>query len=374
MTNTSICQNLVKNPSFENYLQLSPTLGNINDCQFWTNPLATNPDFYHQDSPYFYTHAPVNIAGIQHPRTGKGYAGLIAYQKGDSWCEYLQGQLVQALEVNKVYEISFWVSPGELSSFFTDQLGVYFSSDSIFEPEEFAYTPTSRIQSKSTPKDYFYDQLDRWTRFTASYTARGGERFLIIGNLGGCDPKYAARENPITVGMNIENMAYLYLDDVRLIPHDFDTLASDSLNRGNSNEMPLDQEVVLANSDDVFLGETAEIMNERQLVRKYGLGVETQIMVLNYFIHFLKINPEFTFEIGVHIDDEYDEEWNLEVTQARAESIVTYLFRQGIPRERMTAKGYGSSVPMKSNDTFEGQEANRRISFKITARIPAKTE
>lgn len=365
----SFCQNLVKNPSFESYKILSPVLGNINDCLHWSNPMATNPDYYHQDSPYFYTGAPVNIAGLQQPRSGKAYVGLIAYQKGDTWCEYIQGELTAPLTANKYYEISFWVSPGELSSYFTDQLGVYFSKDSVYNPEGFYFQPDSRLQVKSTPKDYFYDQLDRWTRFTASYRAQGGERFLLIGNLDGCNPKYEVRPNPRTDQLQIENMAYLYLDDVRLIAHDFDSLAGDSLNTELGEELRLNKEVVLASSDEVFLGESADIMNERQLVRKYGLGVETQIIVLDYLVHFLKINPHFTFEIGVHIDDEYDEDWNLELTTSRAESIADYLFRQGIPRDRMTTKGYGSSVALQPNKTVEGQEANRRISFKITGML-----
>jgi chemotaxis protein MotB len=53
---------------------------------------------------------------------------------------------------------------------------------------------------------------------------------------------------------------------------------------------------------------------------------------------------------------------NWELSTARATAVVRYLLESaGIPRDRMIAAGYGENHPIKSNDTPEGRQANRRI-------------
>ncbi|NNC93928.1 MAG: OmpA family protein, partial [Chitinophagales bacterium] len=54
-------------------------------------------------------------------------------------------------------------------------------------------------------------------------------------------------------------------------------------------------------------------------------------------------------------------------SQYRARSVVQYLLGKGVKSERLTAKGYGETVPVASNDTEEGRQFNRRVEFKILA-------
>ena len=42
-----------------------------------------------------------------------------------------------------------------------------------------------------------------------------------------------------------------------------------------------------------------------------------------------------------------------------------WLVGRGIPSKKLTAKGYGSKVPIAPNDTDEGRQANRRVQFVI---------
>jgi OOP family OmpA-OmpF porin len=52
----------------------------------------------------------------------------------------------------------------------------------------------------------------------------------------------------------------------------------------------------------------------------------------------------------------------------RAQSVVDYLVEKGIGKQRLTAKGYGESVPVASNDTDEGRQQNRRTEFKVLSK------
>lgn len=89
----------------------------------------------------------------------------------------------------------------------------------------------------------------------------------------------------------------------------------------------------------------------------------------------LKEAPEFIIEIGAHTDSIGEAKYNMELSQARATSVVNYLVSKGIPAMRLKAKGYGSTKPVASNfmpdgsDNPEGREKNRRTEFRIVGSV-----
>jgi OOP family OmpA-OmpF porin len=64
-----------------------------------------------------------------------------------------------------------------------------------------------------------------------------------------------------------------------------------------------------------------------------------------------------------HTDSQGDPNKNFLLSQARAESVVSYLLSRGIDAGRLTPIGYGSDVPIAPNDTAAGREANRRVTL-----------
>lgn len=81
---------------------------------------------------------------------------------------------------------------------------------------------------------------------------------------------------------------------------------------------------------------------------------------------------DYRLEIGGHTDSQGGEDTNLALSQARAERIMQLLQRTGIDTINMTARGYGETEPIDSNDTPEGREANRRIEFRLLADAPVQ--
>jgi len=57
--------------------------------------------------------------------------------------------------------------------------------------------------------------------------------------------------------------------------------------------------------------------------------------------------------------------YNQRLSQRRAQSVVNYLVRKGISKNRLIAKGYGEENPIATNDTEEGRQLNRRTEFKV---------
>ncbi len=71
-------------------------------------------------------------------------------------------------------------------------------------------------------------------------------------------------------------------------------------------------------------------------------------------------------EIGGYTDNIGNDSYNKSLSQKRAQAVVDYLVKQGIPKSRLTAVGYGEEQPIASNDDEEeGRELNRRTEFKI---------
>jgi outer membrane protein OmpA-like peptidoglycan-associated protein len=86
--------------------------------------------------------------------------------------------------------------------------------------------------------------------------------------------------------------------------------------------------------------------------------------LLNRAATALKSAPSGTpIEIGGHTDNTGNAAANLQLSQQRAEAVRAYLIQQGVDAGTLTARGYGDTRPVASNDTDEGRFRNRRIEF-----------
>jgi outer membrane protein OmpA-like peptidoglycan-associated protein len=82
----------------------------------------------------------------------------------------------------------------------------------------------------------------------------------------------------------------------------------------------------------------------------------------------LENHPELRLvEVQGHTDDQGAEDYNLELSQRRAEAVRQYLVEQGIEADRLVARGYGESQPLQPGTTEDAREVNRRVVFKILA-------
>lgn len=88
--------------------------------------------------------------------------------------------------------------------------------------------------------------------------------------------------------------------------------------------------------------------------------------VLRQVVGVLQSHPELKLiEIQGHTDDKGDALYNLDLSQRRVETVMAWLVSQGVSPDRLVAKGYGESSPIKTNSTEAGRAANRRVQFMI---------
>ena len=88
--------------------------------------------------------------------------------------------------------------------------------------------------------------------------------------------------------------------------------------------------------------------------------------ILNEVVKVFKENPTYIVEVQGHTDNVGKAEINLNLSEKRAQAVRDYLVKSGIEGKRLTAHGYGSTVPIADNSTSAGRAKNRRVEFKIT--------
>jgi OOP family OmpA-OmpF porin len=80
----------------------------------------------------------------------------------------------------------------------------------------------------------------------------------------------------------------------------------------------------------------------------------------------MKDNPDIQVELQGHTDSLGSDAFNQKLSEKRAYAVMNWLVQfGGIDAKRITAKGYGESKPITSNDTDEGRQLNRRTDFVI---------
>lgn len=88
--------------------------------------------------------------------------------------------------------------------------------------------------------------------------------------------------------------------------------------------------------------------------------------VLAKVIDIMNRYPGYQLAIGGHTDSVGSAESNLALSERRAQSVLNYLAENGVPARRMTAKGYGETLPIADNLNKAGREQNRRVSLDLT--------
>lgn len=109
-------------------------------------------------------------------------------------------------------------------------------------------------------------------------------------------------------------------------------------------------------------------MNLPNIEFAYGKAdlLPTSFPILDKVGALLQRFPNARFVIEGHTDNQGGFEFNMRLSQRRAESVYAYLKKQfGIPENRVELKGYGPTRPVAPNDVEENRRKNRRVEIQI---------
>lgn len=212
----SYCQNLVPNPGFEFYIGCPSLFYSIDSIQTWFNPApwslgGGSPDYYNACDVNNGMGVPNNFQGFQSAHQGNAYCGLClnVLAPNSYWREYIEVQLLSPLSPNTCYEFSLYANLSNNAMYTTDRISVLFSDSLISVINNNYILP---FTPQINPQGPVCDSMN-WVRYSSTYTAFGGEQFIIIGNFS-----TNANSNAFLANSNaILDVVYFYLDDVSLI-------------------------------------------------------------------------------------------------------------------------------------------------------------
>ena len=136
---------------------------------------------------------------------------------------------------------------------------------------------------------------------------------------------------------------------------------TDSVNYSSDNQTLLTKDLYLK---PIEIGATVRLENIFFDFDKTTLKSES-FVELDKVVEFLINNPSVEIEIAGHTDSKGSDDYNLNLSQGRAEAVVSYLIDNGIDDFRLIAQGYGETRPLETNNTDEGRAVNRRVEFTV---------
>lgn len=336
-------QNLVPNPGFEEFRQCPRHLGNASDdLSAWDTPTLGSTDFFHACSQTM--GAPENFNGRQGALEGEGYAGFYAYAPED-YREYLQVALLRPLEEDRPYQVSFWVSLSERSDFAVEDLGVLFASKPLrvrtkknLSKKRWYAQPGNQYHYLESQGPGFLSDTEDWQEVRLEFTARGTERYLLLGNFL---PNSQTRKRE--TGRSSNKGAYYYLDQVSVRPVGPPVA---------SKTYPLDSLLVLP-----------ALLFEFDTARLTPAG-ESELSRLQAFV---RTDSTYTLELRGHTDALGTDAYNRALSERRCRAVAGYLGSQGLEPDRIRWQAYGATRPVGDNATPEGRRQNRRVEFRIVS-------
>lgn len=214
-----VAQNLVPNPSFEEYEECPYTIGFQpgNRPTHWRSWL-NSPEYFHacagslQDIDTL-VGVPQNGWGYQYAWDGEAYVGYCAYHVTDEFREYVGVGLLEPLEVGALYSVSFRASMALNGSYWytggaCNNIGVLFTmASNAWEQLTGPAFPFLNYAHVYSP-EVIADHLD-WTLVSGVFTADSAYQYLVLGNFFNND-----LTDTIGIPPGQGEVVYYFIDDV----------------------------------------------------------------------------------------------------------------------------------------------------------------
>jgi len=368
----ALAQNLIADSSFESNKFIPIDYSSLGASTTWNSPTRGTTDLFCKCDKKLkkssHVDVPQNAMGIQDAHSGNCYAGFFACSHG-FYREYLQTSLSQALQPNKEYILSMYISLSDYSRLAIDKLGVCFMNKSVKYEHSGVITD---IRPMYIPlEDEVGMDIDEWHQLTLIFKAKGGENTLLIGSFGikrlWQTGNTVPKEVSSPINKNIERDAYYYVDDISIFEYKREVI--------DTTEAPENPYFALMKPDsaitEIIEPETIEqvpsnvVLAFKNVLFQSGESILSPVSFpeLNIIASYMKADPNKYIQIYGHTDNVGDEAKNLDLSTKRAKAVGNYLIAKGVNAINVTSAGYGSSKPVGSNETEEGRKQNRRVEF-----------
>ncbi|HLV41323.1 MAG TPA: OmpA family protein [Brumimicrobium sp.] len=298
------------------------------------------------------------------PIAGNNFVKLMALQYSRVTCNpwmahpILQNKLSTTLIKGQKYHLEFWLwKPKTYPE--SRPLKVYFSQEAltIKNYKEFF------MNAFALPA--FNDStVHQWQKVVLTFEAPEFARYMTIGFFD-----FEKDNIPVLPEDRIER--WCYMDGFILV-------AEDHKDQAIPNFHPELSDLPETLPADDLEDEQRKMLNDHKIEREIPTVLEyvlfeidsdillpESLSVLAKLKAILDKYPDISVKICGHSDDTGSEEHNKQLSANRAKAVVLKLIEFGINANRLSWKGFGSTVPLSHNDTEEGRAKNRRVEFVI---------
>ena len=376
-----LSQNLVPNPSFEEYDNCPDTTHQgswhtpsgteiaydssyyyswVNTVKYWEGANTCTPEYYN--------------CGYKRnkykPRTGTAciwVGGVVnipdkpPINRANYISTYAQVELTESLIAGEEYCVSMHVLNSHYNgylgtfNFAIAAFGFYFSEQALYANNVIAFTVKPQVENSDL--NMLTDST--WTIIGGSFIAQGGEKYLTIGVFNHSPrikiQKLGEKARICKTTSRVDDytqISFSYLlDDVSV------TEVKEGNYCFNKNRSFTDKTIIQKN--DIYILEDIYFeLNESTLLPESYTELDNLLIMLIS-------NPEYKIQILGHTDNTGNEDFNLRLSNARAKTVAEYFISKGIDKSKVSSTGYGSEFPIRNNNSEVGRKLNRRVEFKI---------
>ncbi len=347
---SSFAQNLVPNGTFEQLDKCPGSYTTVRSGKIapgWVSPSTGTPDLFNACS-IGEAGVPTNWAGKSKAHSGAGYAGFYSYihNRQQPYREYLQAEFTTPLQGGVKYLVEFYYKLSSNSKYSIDRIGFLISDSSYHSIEDGVFPASATYQNVN--RSIYNQNTGYWTRFGFTYEAKGGERFITIGNFSGdSETRYYFISASQALEPLLYQAAYFFVDDVKVVQI------------SKTPDAP-----VLSGYPEVKTNENYVLKNIQFQFNDYAL-LPISFSELNRVIEILKFNKTWKVVVSGHTDDIGSDAYNLDLSLQRAGSVSDYLIEGGIDPVRIKTQGLGKQTPLQKGNDEATRAINRRVELRF---------
>lgn len=206
-----LAQNLVPNPSFEEYIECPNLWNQMERATGWSAYRGT-PDYLNACNEGGMASVPLNFAGNRYAADGEAYAAIIALELGGppNWREHLGGELITPLIPDLPVFLSFKVIMAtdgiqDDCRYSVDGVGMRFTMEPYAQNNNFPLPNDAAIHLTTAPLD-----MTEWTMVSGVYVPDSAYRYIVLGGFFNDDLITPVQFNP---NGNIDR-AFAFIDDI----------------------------------------------------------------------------------------------------------------------------------------------------------------
>lgn len=285
---------------------------------------------------------------------------------------YWQTMLKCSLQKGVTYKISFYASALG-AQFIPENLGLLFSPVEVTQRKVWPIMVKPSVQVKN--KDVTSFKKSDWVKVDVEYTANGNEQFLVLGNF--------YTDNEMTRHRKPKSQKVTYCVDELSVKRDGDSTACDPSYAvqewlaGRLRHTPYFGEPAVVKNTPVAtkpqpqpepVKETRiDTLVLQDVLFRFDSGSLTPAAsgVLDTIVAKLQQRNFKKIRVEGHTDSLGTDEYNLDLSGRRANSVMQYFIKKGMDTNLIAAEGKGEAHPVATNQSDEGRRRNRRVEILV---------